>query len=176
MAGKCKLSGTLFAILVASAGVGTAMAEFGGNAGLLPAGTELGEDALDKPREVFRSENSGGRKSYLVKMGDVAFSSPLTLGGAARQAGISCNTCHINGASNPRLYIPGLSTRSGNFDTTGHLFNPKADNGVLDPLTIPSLRGAHLLAPYGHDGRTDRKSTRLNSSHMSISYAVFCLK
>jgi hypothetical protein len=154
MAGKGKLSGTLFAILVASAGLGTATAEFGGNAGLLPAGTELGEDALDKPREVFRSENSGGRKSYLVKMGDVAFSSPLTLGGAARQAGISCNTCHINGASNPRLYIPGLSTRSGNFDTTGHLFNPKADNGVLDPLTIPSLRGAHLLAPYGHDGRT----------------------
>src|SRR5699024_12076179 len=25
-------------------------------------------------------------------------------------------------------------------------------------------------------GRTDRKSTRLNSSHVSISYAVFCLK
>src|SRR4051812_49858245 len=26
------------------------------------------------------------------------------------------------------------------------------------------------------DGEEDRKSTRLNSSHMSISYAVFCLK
>src|SRR5690242_20983178 len=26
------------------------------------------------------------------------------------------------------------------------------------------------------DGIEDRKSTRLNSSHMSISYAVFCLK
>src|SRR5690242_21201694 len=26
------------------------------------------------------------------------------------------------------------------------------------------------------DRRRDRKSTRLNSSHMSISYAVFCLK
>src|SRR5690242_20802528 len=26
------------------------------------------------------------------------------------------------------------------------------------------------------DGWRDRKSTRLNSSHMSISYAVFCLK
>src|SRR5439155_27115054 len=25
-------------------------------------------------------------------------------------------------------------------------------------------------------GRTDRKSTRLNSSHVAISYAVFCLK
>src|SRR5438477_1908043 len=28
----------------------------------------------------------------------------------------------------------------------------------------------------GNCNRTDRKSTRLNSSHMSISYAVFCLK
>src|SRR5690242_15289988 len=27
-----------------------------------------------------------------------------------------------------------------------------------------------------HDIGQDRKSTRLNSSHMSISYAVFCLK
>src|SRR2546426_4516675 len=27
-----------------------------------------------------------------------------------------------------------------------------------------------------HDARVDRKSTRLNSSHLVISYAVFCLK
>src|SRR5256885_4295599 len=27
-----------------------------------------------------------------------------------------------------------------------------------------------------HGQRTDRKSTRLNSSHLVISYAVFCLK
>src|SRR2546427_7772003 len=27
-----------------------------------------------------------------------------------------------------------------------------------------------------HPGKTDRKSTRLNSSHSQISYAVFCLK
>src|SRR3712207_8357867 len=27
-----------------------------------------------------------------------------------------------------------------------------------------------------HRGRQDRKSTRLNSSHANISYAVFCLK
>src|SRR5438876_4488457 len=27
-----------------------------------------------------------------------------------------------------------------------------------------------------YDDRADRKSTRLNSSHPSISYAVFCLK
>src|SRR3712207_8142097 len=39
-----------------------------------------------------------------------------------------------------------------------------------------------LLAPAGQDGLSflgqdlDRKSTRLNSSHANISYAVFCLK
>src|SRR5260221_4755355 len=32
-------------------------------------------------------------------------------------------------------------------------------------------RGTHALRPV-----TDRKSTRLNSSHTVISYAVFCLK
>src|SRR5690348_17444834 len=30
--------------------------------------------------------------------------------------------------------------------------------------------------PLGRHPRRDRKSTRLNSSHPSISYAVFCLK
>src|SRR5437868_8998667 len=29
---------------------------------------------------------------------------------------------------------------------------------------------------FGRRGLIDRKSTRLNSSHVSISYAVFCLK
>src|SRR5438067_656205 len=35
------------------------------------------------------------------------------------------------------------------------------------------LRGALLAEVLGSE---DRKSTRLNSSHVSISYAVFCLK
>src|SRR3712207_8350968 len=40
-------------------------------------------------------------------------------------------------------------------------------------------RRAHprgLVLPRGHDDVRDRKSTRLNSSHANISYAVFCLK
>src|SRR5574340_1328286 len=34
------------------------------------------------------------------------------------------------------------------------------------------------VRPHGDErrGRKDRKSTRLNSSHQKISYAVFCLK
>src|SRR5256885_11678435 len=35
---------------------------------------------------------------------------------------------------------------------------------------------ATLRAMWGADGGEDRKSTRLNSSHLVISYAVFCLK
>src|SRR5690348_17759226 len=35
---------------------------------------------------------------------------------------------------------------------------------------------ALLVKPCARGSRRDRKSTRLNSSHPSISYAVFCLK
>src|SRR5690625_5314236 len=34
----------------------------------------------------------------------------------------------------------------------------------------------HFYAPYPGHPAEDRKSTRLNSSHVAISYAVFCLK
>src|SRR5437870_10878759 len=47
----------------------------------------------------------------------------------------------------------------------------------------PETGRLHALAstPAGqqgprHPGLKDRKSTRLNSSHVAISYAVFCLK
>src|SRR5206468_8518042 len=35
---------------------------------------------------------------------------------------------------------------------------------------------AHVVRVHDEHARTDRKSTRLNSSHDQISYAVFCLK
>src|SRR3712207_7275220 len=37
-------------------------------------------------------------------------------------------------------------------------------------------RGTHGFVAGHARGREDRKSTRLNSSHANISYAVFCLK
>src|SRR5438477_9557991 len=40
-------------------------------------------------------------------------------------------------------------------------------------IGFPSVSAGYRLA---RGPRVDRKSTRLNSSHMSISYAVFCLK
>lgn len=124
-----------------------------GHQTVLPDGTELNEDALEQPTELFHSELMGGKKSYLVNLGDMAFNSPYIFGGPARKAGLNCGACHVNGASNGKLFVPGLSSLPGNFDTTGPFFNAKADDGVLDPVAIPSLRGARYLAPYGHDGR-----------------------
>src|SRR3712207_8701965 len=40
---------------------------------------------------------------------------------------------------------------------------------------VGAAQGADAALPDGSDG-ADRKSTRLNSSHANISYAVFCLK
>src|SRR3712207_7568919 len=37
-------------------------------------------------------------------------------------------------------------------------------------------RALDLFDAFGSAEKTDRKSTRLNSSHANISYAVFCLK
>ena len=121
--------------------------------GVLPPGTDLGESVGAQPTELFATERAGGRRSYQQILGDMLFSSPAIFGGVAKQAGISCNTCHQQGAGNAALYVPGLSSRTGTFDTTGALFNPKADNHLFDPVTPPSLRGAKFLAPYGHDGR-----------------------
>src|SRR5690606_41671220 len=58
------------------------------------------------------------------------------------------------------------------------------DHGQVQPLRVrlrearveirrPLHRGAHAVAIAEIE---DRKSTRLNSSHVKISYAVFCLK
>src|SRR5207253_8112713 len=57
---------------------------------------------------------------------------------------------------------------------------------TLFPYTT-LFRSRNMTAPFGNDARPegvmmpsgiviDRKSTRLNSSHVAISYAVFCLK
>src|SRR5207249_9839175 len=58
---------------------------------------------------------------------------------------------------------------------------------VTAPLERPATRDLYALqrelrdvmweeVGLVRDARGDRKSTRLNSSHVSISYAVFCLK
>src|SRR5699024_11898049 len=44
------------------------------------------------------------------------------------------------------------------------------------PAMSPPIQSTSSAIRIPRTVRTDRKSTRLNSSHVSISYAVFCLK
>src|SRR5207245_6637843 len=64
-------------------------------------------------------------------------------------------------------------TRAGAFARTGRFaeLHPPAGPEVGDGLARTAATDVVLAG-----GDQDRKSTRLNSSHGSISYAVFCLK
>src|SRR5439155_9129102 len=77
-----------------------------------------------------------------------------------------------------RSYLPTLSSSySRAFNGTGQTLLPSGD-----ALTASgSLRLSLSLPIFNQLQREqqvvqDRKSTRLNSSHVAISYAVFCLK
>src|SRR5690242_21467379 len=60
--------------------------------------------------------------------------------------------------------------------TEGH---KRGEYSLFDVIMGAIELGIPYLSAYAfstENWRRDRKSTRLNSSHMSISYAVFCLK
>src|SRR5207245_4161997 len=112
----------------------------------------------------------------------------------------------LEAASTPNLDTLVRRGALGSMFTVGKGIAPESDAGVFsllgyDPLQIHLSRGIVESIGAGvefHDGdlalragfatvdgdklvdrragRKDRKSTRLNSSHGSISYAVFCLK
>src|SRR5438309_9265107 len=74
---------------------------------------------------------------------------------------------------------PGLKPGPGTYSEGGRVF--AAQLGIRDEheglVSVIPLNGRYI--PQRGDaviGEVDRKSTRLNSSHSSISYAVFCLK
>src|SRR5690242_20809768 len=70
------------------------------------------------------------------------------------------------------------SERAGH-DSALRIDHASADaGGVHGFLSKRRDTKAQTTDTHEHDAHehTDRKSTRLNSSHMSISYAVFCLK
>src|SRR3712207_7743313 len=50
------------------------------------------------------------------------------------------------------------------------------DHGDRDRLRVAGFLGVHAVRGELLPPGIDRKSTRLNSSHANISYAVFCLK
>src|SRR5207249_9876437 len=82
--------------------------------------------------------------------------------------------------------------RSWAAGSSGRAFRPQtvSEESVTPTITdthrraliVQGIRAPWVRSPRGTGiprrvrNREDRKSTRLNSSHVSISYAVFCLK
>src|SRR3712207_7263583 len=62
-----------------------------------------------------------------------------------------------------------LHTGSDHVATRGHA-------SAARPGQVVQVQALGGVEPQGARERVDRKSTRLNSSHANISYAVFCLK
>src|SRR5258705_4253099 len=101
------------------------------------------------------------RPSSLVLLAVSALSCGLT-SIAADKSGVSPNTIS-------------LPKGPGSIEGLGESFQPTLNTGT-------AKYGIALKVPPGTAGQApaltlrDRKSTRLNSSHLGISYAVFCLK
>src|SRR5206468_10890951 len=68
-------------------------------------------------------------------------------------------------------------TRAGQHRMDAH---PRQRLQLVERIDVVRIAGGHreraVVARQWHDRLADRKSTRLNSSHDQISYAVFCLK
>ncbi len=78
---------------------------------------------------------------YLVDVGRVAFQSPMLFGGPAARGGLSCESCHSGGRDNPNFFLKGLSGEAGTADVTSALFSKTREDGVFNPVPIPSLVG-----------------------------------
>src|SRR5690348_18125540 len=81
-------------------------------------------------------------------------------------------TLHLAGGRDTLAY-----PKPGHVPATYTILNFRVDD--IDAAVDELVRRGVNLERYdgmGQDAKGDRKSTRLNSSHPSISYAVFCLK
>src|SRR5690242_21347983 len=73
----------------------------------------------------------------------------------------------------PRSTLFPYTTLFRSLDISFFERTPKTAHSITELANILAFR---FIEDVANIGAGDRKSTRLNSSHMSISYAVFCLK
>src|SRR3712207_7666027 len=75
----------------------------------------------------------------------------------------------------PRSTLFPYTTLFRSLGATLHHLATNSDPRLETPFTFQE-RPIRALNPEISEELADRKSTRLNSSHANISYAVFCLK
>src|SRR5687768_17779922 len=90
-----------------------------------------------------------------------------------------CYAVHRDLHSFPTRRSSDLSHRVENITRDGGEFRLTTERGEIRANRVALAAGnanMHLAPMVGLECPIDRKSTRLNSSHGYISYAVFCLK
>src|SRR5690349_7640390 len=70
----------------------------------------------------------------------------------------------------------GTTTITATIDDDNNFAEIHENNNTISLNVHISAADLLPVSPYNYSIITDRKSTRLNSSHVEISYAVFCLK
>src|SRR5690625_6233109 len=80
----------------------------------------------------------------------------------------------VDGVEEPLDLASALGPADGGVDDA----DLQGDRGVFEMVTgeVTSVVDVESVGHAAHRPGRDRKSTRLNSSHVAISYAVFCLK
>ena len=147
---------TLLAASAASAQVQTTLAADGALPRLtewLAPGADVVRALTERPPETFSPDIDAAAAPFLVSLGRLAFRSPLIFGTYAARGGLSCDVCHTAGGTNRDFFVAEVSDRAGNVDVTHGFWRRESEDGLTNPINIPSLRGVRWTAPYGRDGR-----------------------
>ena len=106
----------------------------------VPPGVDLVRALGSKPSECL-ARPATPDDTYFVEVGRAAFRTPLVLGGQASRAGLTCETCHSGGRTNPSFFFPGVSGKPGTVDVTTSVFSSHRGDGIDNPKPIPDLSG-----------------------------------
>lgn len=106
----------------------------------VPPGVDPVQALGSKPSECL-ARPATPEDAYFVEVGRAAFRTPLVLGGQASRAGLTCETCHSGGRTNPSFFFPGVSGKPGTVDVTTSVFSSHRGDGIDNPKPIPDLSG-----------------------------------
>jgi hypothetical protein len=106
----------------------------------LAAGADAAAVMTRRPLECLAAP-ADPDEAWRVEIGRAAFRDPLVLGGQAARAGLTCESCHTNGRTNPTFAFPGISGPPGTADVTNFLFTAHRGSRTGKPVPIPDLGG-----------------------------------